>query len=231
MSTKAIAVLVALAVTQVYVQINLAGPTIAALNEAAVSVLQGQQAVGKIVIDGNNTVMLNGVAVTDGASMLDGSTIETPDGVGATLDLGPLGEIDLAPGTLAVITYSDGKMKVTLKRGCAVIRPKKNVDATIDTPDGLSTSAPEENDKNKKRRAAVCFPLGATSAIVNPSVVAGAGAGGGGGIGLGTGLGITGAIVGAVFGIISAEGENPPCVPRGLSPSPALPNGPPQCAG
>lgn len=138
------------------------------------------QIVGKLSTRGNRPIVVNGNNTEPGASILDGATIETPDGTGATISLGALGEIDLAPNTVAVISYSNGKIKVTLKRGCAIVRTNQGVDGSIETPDGTNVPA-DQPDGNNKKRADVCFPLGATTPVVNAGAAANAGAGAGGG--------------------------------------------------
>jgi hypothetical protein len=180
------------------------------------------QIVGKLSTRGNRPIVVNGNNTEPGASILDGATIETPDGTGATISLGELGEIDLAPNTMAVITFSNGQLKVTLKRGCAIVRSKQGVAGSIETPDGTNVPADQE-DSNNRKRADVCFPLGATTPVVNAGAAAnaGAGAGGassaitpavagptGGGLGAGTIAAITaGAIVGLIV-ILSATGDS-----------------------
>ena len=180
------------------------------------------QVVGTLSTRGNRPIVVNGNNTEPGASILDGATIETPDGTGATISLGELGEIDLAPNTVAVITYSNGQIKVTLKRGCAIVRSKQGVAGSIETPDGTTVPA-DQPDKDNKKKADVCFPLGATTPVVNAGAAANAGAGAGGGaaasagvaagetgagIGTGTIVGITiGSIIG-VIAIIVATGDN-----------------------
>jgi hypothetical protein len=170
------------------------------------------QVSGRLSTRGNRAIVVNGNNTESGATILDGATIETPDGTGATIDLGPLGEVELAPNTLAVLTFSDGQVKVTLKRGCAIVRRCQDCKGSIETPDGSVIPADEPDSKNR-RRADVCFPIGATTPVVNAGAAAnaGAGAGGGGGAGAAAGGGAaggggggigTGAIVAIVAGAI-----------------------------
>ncbi|HEX8650342.1 MAG TPA: hypothetical protein VF708_05850 [Pyrinomonadaceae bacterium] len=163
------------------------------------------QTIGKLSTRGNRSIVVNGNTTEPGASILDGATIETPDGTGATISLGALGEIDLAPNTVAVINYSNGQLKVTLKRGCAIVRSRQGVAGSIETPDGTNVPADQE-DSNQGKRADVCFPLGATTPVVNVGAAANAGAGAGGagaagGAAATTGTSITGTTVAVIAGI------------------------------
>lgn len=139
------------------------------------------QVSGRLSTRGNRSIVVNGNNTEPGATILDGATIETPDGTGATVNLGALGEIDLAPNTVAVINYSNGQVKVTLKRGCAIVRSRQGVAGAIETPDG--TNVPADQPDGNNRKADVCFPLGATTPVVNAGAAANAGAGAGGGAG------------------------------------------------
>jgi hypothetical protein len=172
---KTTALLLVFALFGLSLQAGFAAPT--ARTSAAPSAAQVS---GRLSTRGNRAIVVNGNNTEAGATILDGATIETPDGTGATIDLGPLGDIDLAPNTVAVISFSDGKIKVTLKRGCAIVRKKEGVDGSIETPDGSTTPA-DQPDSGNRKRADVCFPVGATTPVVNAGAAANAGAGAGGG--------------------------------------------------
>ncbi len=126
---------------------------------------------GKLVTTGNQSVLVNGNQMSGGGTILSGATIETPPGVGATINLGPLGSVDLAPGTQAVLDFSDGRVRVKVIRGCAVVKTKQGKEGEVSTEQGVV----ETTEKNKKRRLDVCAPGFTPSDI-------GSGAGGTGGL-------------------------------------------------
>jgi hypothetical protein len=168
------------------------------------------QVVGKLSTRGNQSIVVNGNKTEPGASILDGATIETPDGVGATVQLGPLGEIDIAPNTQVVIHYVPEQrptVNVTLKRGCAIVRVKQGVEGAIQTPDGTTVPA-DQPDSDNKKRADVCFPLGATTPVVNTGAAASAGAGASAGAATGAAAGATGAglSVGTIAAVVAGIG-------------------------
>jgi hypothetical protein len=145
------------------------------------SVTAAPQLVGKLSTRGNRSIVVNGNNTEAGASILDGATIETPDGTGATISLGSLGEIDLAPNTVAELHYVPeqgpaGQVRLKIKHGCAIVRVKQGVIGSIETPDGTVTTA-DQPDNGKRKLADVCFPLGATTPVVNTGAAASAGAG------------------------------------------------------
>lgn len=218
----ALALFLVFAVSQVYIQLNFAGPT-GRVGEASGVPAQGGPLTGKLITTDNKPVVVNGVNLNAGGTLLSGATIEVPDGVGATIDLGPLGQLDLAPNTKVVLEFSDGQVRVRLVQGCAILRTKKGTDGQINTEQGTAAETDKnctqddntQGDTNNKKRcvADVCFPLGASSPIVKQgaAAAAGAGAGGGGGIGAGTVGLIVGGVIGGTTGLVLAltDGDNP----------------------
>ena len=168
---KYVALLLVFALFSLSIQKNFAAPLL--------SLTAAPQVVGKLSTRGNRPIVVNGNNTEPGASILDGASIETPDGTGATISLGSLGEIDLAPNTVAEIHYSNGQVKVVLKRGCAIVRSKQGTTGSIETPDG--TNIPVDQPDGNGKKADVCFPVGATTPVVNAGAAANAGAGAGGG--------------------------------------------------
>lgn len=141
-----------------------------------------QQFVARLTTTGNRPITVNGTSAAGGATLLTGVTIETPAGVGATIDLGELGVLDIAPNTELTLVFDpsgNGSVKVTLRRGCALLKTKGRVIGQIDTPQGpAATTDPNTN----RKKIDVCFPLGASEPTVNQGAAAAAGAGAGGAV-------------------------------------------------
>jgi hypothetical protein len=141
-----------------------------------------QQFVARLTTTGNRPITVNGTSAAGGATLLTGVTIETPAGVGATIDLGELGVLDIAPNTELTLVFDpsgNGSVKVTLRRGCALLKTKRRVIGQIDTPQGpAATTDPNTN----RKKIDVCFPLGASEPTVNQGAAAAAGAGAGGAV-------------------------------------------------
>lgn len=162
------------------------------------------QAGGTIKTTNNEPVSVNGNSVKSGTTILSGSTIITPEGVGATIQFGSV-VLEIAPNSEVIVEFTaDGNVKVTLKRGCATLKSRGNASGIIITPDGTTT------ETGQRKRAAVCFPLGATS----PTVTQGAGTGAGGASGLGMSktllaLLLLGGGGGIAALILAGPGQNP----------------------
>jgi hypothetical protein len=142
-----------------------------------------QQFIARLTTTGNQPITINGASAASGANLLTGAIIETPAGVGATINLGTLGELEIEPGSELTLEFdhTGNVVKVNLRRGCTRLRTNDNVNGQIDTPDGKSTKS------DSRRRAAVCY------------AVTGASASDGGGLGTGAWtaiiLGAGGAII------------------------------------
>ena len=137
---KAIAVFLAFAVVQISMQMSFAGtvsPSYAALVQ--------QQLVVRINTSGNRPILVNGNSTASGGSLATGATIDTPDGVSATIDLGPLGTLDLEPNSKIVLEFDcppappagteaePCKVKAKVLAGCVVLKTKKGTEGQLDT--------------------------------------------------------------------------------------------------
>ncbi len=185
-ASRAIAILVMFAVAQVSLQIAFA---------------QGPQFIARLTSTrGNQPILINGLSASTGASIVTGAIIETGADQTAEINLGSFGTLELAPNTQLRLDYDQsGNTKVTLIRGCVILRTKKNAEGEIVTEQGSAA----KNDKKKNSVLDVCFLNGQTT--VNQSAAANAiarvqgQATGGGGLGKGAIAGILAASGAAVF--------------------------------
>src|SRR5687768_1234688 len=111
--TKSIAVLTVIALLQLNVVGVLADVTRAA-PQANIN--------GKLTTRGNQPISVNGISVRSGDTITPGSNIVTPNDVGATISLGSLGSVDLAPNTKVELMFNTGLIKVRLIEGCVIVR-------------------------------------------------------------------------------------------------------------
>ncbi len=155
---KALAVFLAFSFAQVYVQTSLAGP---GTNGDPLPI--PQQFVARLTIRGGGSITVNGASAGNGATVLTGATLETPDQVGATLDLGPLGTVELEPNSKLQIDFdANGNVRIKLLRGCAVVKKKGKGEAEVMTAEGASEKAdrcgqPGQTEEQKKRCKALGF--------------------------------------------------------------------------
>jgi len=188
--SRVIAALLLLAIVQISLQVGLAEP-----NNTTTPVAVPQQLVARLTTRNNQPITINGLSANTGASILTGATIETGADQSATVNVGPLGNLDVAPNTKLVLTYDDqGNVKAVLVYGCAILAAKKKATGEIATEQGTAG----KTDPATGGVLNVCFPQGAAAPTVSttaPSIPATTGAGGGGGGLFGLGKAATIAIV------------------------------------
>ena len=179
------ALLLVFSVTQVYVGVTFAGPTPerVATNATAAGAGGVPQQTGILKTNGNKPININGASAITGATVLSGTSIETPDGVGATINLSSLGWIDISPNTKFSLTFEQGSIKIMLIEGCVVLHSKKGTTGEIDTAQGVVGKTDPARDGTLR----VCFPKGAAAPIANAGGASGAGGAGGAGGAAGAG--------------------------------------------
>jgi hypothetical protein len=166
---------------------------------------QGPQFIARLSSTrGNQPILVNGISASPGASIVTGATIETSSDQTAEINLGAFGTLELAPNTQLRLEYDqNGNTRVTLIRGCVILRSKKQSEGEIVTEQGTAA----KNDKERGGVADVCFINGqltvnqnaAAQAISGVTAAATGGGGGGGGLSGAATAGILGAVGGAVL--------------------------------
>lgn len=203
---RVIAAIVVLSVAQISLQISFAEPT---KTVTPIPV----QTVARLTTRNNQPIQVNGLSATTGASIVSGATIETGADQSATINLGPLGTLDIAPNTKVMLTFDEQRnFKAVVMYGCAILTAKKNATGEIAT---------DQNSLGKTDPASggvleICYPQGGTPAF-GPGSAANAGAGAGSGATAGAvatagggglfGLGVPATI--AIIGAGTAAGITP----------------------
>ncbi|MGB9177725.1 MAG: hypothetical protein WCB68_00650 [Pyrinomonadaceae bacterium] len=166
---------------------------------------------GRLRTRANKPVTVNGNKVVSGATILSGAQVESPEGVGATIEIALLGRIDIAPKTELTITFAAGSIDVQLKAGYVVLTTKKGTDGTVTTPDGKVA----RTDSSK-----LSSVIARTPGSEGPEAAARVGATSGGMGGGGTAAVVAGAGAAVVGGVAASKKSG-----RGSSVSPTTPRG------
>jgi hypothetical protein len=205
---RAIGVFTVLCVAQVYL---LGGASARAANDAPLLDPHPQTG-GTLKTTNNQPIIVNGNSVRPGTTILSGSNIQTPAGVGATIEFGSA-TVCIAPNSSLVLEFTASTATVTLKTGCAILTPHGNATGTITTPDGTSTESKNGQSSD------VCFAPNATAPVVNQGAAVNAGACAGAGTFVPSSSGVNRTLVavliaGAGFGTLAAillagGGSNP----------------------
>jgi len=175
---KAIAVFLAFAMAQVYIQLSFAEPT-SSLPTTALP----QQFIARLTTSGG-PIIVNGLSAANGASLATGARIQTPPAVSATINLGPLGSLTLQPDSDLRLDFDENNktVKVTAFKGCFVLSTTKGTQGQVDTEQQEKAA---EKDRAAGGMISGCVgPGGFTQS--SSSAAAGSGGGGAGGLGAGT---------------------------------------------
>jgi hypothetical protein len=117
---KALIAVLAFVFAQVYVS--------AALPASAPGTPVPQQLTARLTTKNNQPITVNGNAVGTGGTIVTGATIETPDQVSATIDLGDAGVVEVGPNSIIKLDFdANGNVHVKVLRGCAMTKKTKNV--------------------------------------------------------------------------------------------------------
>jgi len=142
----ALAAFLAFALSQVYVRAGLPDATTAPVPQRAIT--------ATLHTKNNQPVKINGNDAGTGTTLLTGTTIETPDQVSATIDLGPAGTVEVGPNSKIELTFdAQGNIHVKLIRGCA--RAKKRAQAFGEAD--VSTDTVTDATNPRKKQAGGCL--------------------------------------------------------------------------
>ena len=123
-----------------------------------------RQITARLTTKNNQPITVNGNAVGTGATLLTGATIETPDQVSATIDLGDAGVVELQPNSQIKLDFDvNGNVRVKVIRGCAVTRKKTNV--LPGEMELYTDQASEKTDKKRRHVAGCILPNGQLGSI------------------------------------------------------------------
>jgi hypothetical protein len=194
---RVIAALLLFSIAQIGLQVGLAEPTV---TTTAITITP--QAVGRLTTRNNQPIQVNGVSATTGASILSGATLETGADQTATVNLGPLGTVDIAPNTKFVLTFDDqGNFKALVTSGCVKVTARAKAIGEIATDQGSQGKTDPATGGvlemcNQPGGPPVVGPGVAANAGVGAAGPSGAAAAGAGGL-FGLGIPATVAIIGA----------------------------------
>lgn len=165
--TTAIAALLLFSIFQIGLQVGLAK-----LNSTNTTAVVVQQIVARLATRNNQPITVNGQSAATGASILSGTTIETGADQSATVNVGPLGTVDISPNTKVVLTFEQGSLKALVIYGCVILTARKNTTGEISTEQGSIG----KTDPAAGGVLEMCFPQGAAAPVVGPGIAIGAGA-------------------------------------------------------
>lgn len=225
-ASKVVAVIISVAVLQLYAHADLLKTVSARLSGSAAKAPQDVQ--GRLTTRGNNPVTVNGNSARSGETIFSGQQLQTPEGTSAAVELGPLGRLDISPGTNLTLTFDGDSVEVNVTAGCAVLTTNRGIGGTLAAPGGAGGTGPKTESTDLTRQSSVgnCDAVDGPAGAAPPGAVSGAGGSAGvttsGGL---FGLGKAGTVAFlAAAAIITTAAIVVPCR-RGRNPSPGDPRG------
>ena len=152
---SALAVMLAFALVQISLQLGFAAP-----RSSTFAALPPQGILAKITTKDGSPIFINGVSSPSGSSIATNTTIDST-GVASTVDLGPLGTIDLHPGAKIVIEFEcppekmdnpnpeDCKVKTTVLAGCITINHKEGSQHNVVLENQQKVAESDDDDEKK----------------------------------------------------------------------------------
>lgn len=172
--TKAAALFLVLSVLHVSVGANMVRQDPQGSGRATTgTATQGDGTSGQLKTRLNRPILVNGVNANAATSITSGAQLQSPAGVGATVLLEPLGQLDIAPDSELTLTFDKGSIDVSLITGCVVLTTNPGINGTVRLQELV-----ERTDRTKRSTIDICSgEPGVSSPRVNQGAAVKAGAG------------------------------------------------------
>ena len=86
-----------------------------------VALANTEKTTGEIVVNGSESVVVNGEAAKSGRTIFSSSIVSTPANSSAVISLGAAGEIDLAPNSVATVSFDAKTATIDLSAGSLTV--------------------------------------------------------------------------------------------------------------
>lgn len=113
---------------------------------------------GELLFNGTDSVVVNGEAAKSGRTIFSSSSIVTPEGTSATLNLGKAGQIAVAPNSNLQLDFNNGNASIVLSNGSVTVISASNgvsvnsrIVAEGDTATAGESSSTAQTTKKKAR--------------------------------------------------------------------------------
>lgn len=130
-AARTVAAFLIIVLFQVYVLADATRPTVASGTTVPASMI-----FGKLSLPGSRLILLNGNSVGSGMTIFSGAQLQTPEGTEATVLLGTVGHLEIAPNSNLTITFDKASVEVTVMAGHAVLSTNAGVTGTVRSADG-----------------------------------------------------------------------------------------------
>lgn len=126
----------------------------------------GKAEMGELIVSGSSAVTINGEAANTGRTVFSSNTIATTGEAGAIVNLGKLGQIELAPNSSMSLTFDETSISGALLNGRVKVSGANDVAASITTQTGVATA-----ESNQAKNFTVSFDGAKTNVASEAGVV------------------------------------------------------------
>lgn len=126
----------------------------------------GKAEMGELIVSGGSAVTINGEAANSGRTVFSSNTIATTADAGATVNLGKLGQIELAPNSTMSLTFDGNSISGALLNGRVKVSGANDIAASIHTKTGLVIA-----ESNQTKNFTVSFDGAKTNVVSEAGVV------------------------------------------------------------
>lgn len=116
----------------------------------------------------DSSVKLNGESIVSGRTFFSGGSISTSANSGATVNLGKLGYLTLAPNTVLNLEFSENKIGGTVSAGNVDVFNSENVEVNLETAGNASVKSGKQSSNNSNN---VIVPAIIFAAIVGGVII------------------------------------------------------------
>lgn len=88
---------------------------------STVALANTEKTTGEIIVNGSESVVVNGEAAKSGRTIFSSSTVSTPANSSAVISLGVAGEIEIAPNSVATVSFDAKSATVDLSAGSLTV--------------------------------------------------------------------------------------------------------------
>lgn len=152
----------------------------AATDSDAVKATASKLFVGRLVLAGEQSIMVNGNNAVTGTTIFSGMRLQSSDGVNASVQLGTLGQLSFEPNTDLTLDFTASSVEVRVASGNATLMSNEGVDAVLTGTDGVALrssgkaatlttrkrAAGWDDWSNKKKAAAIIIPAAIAITII-----------------------------------------------------------------
>ncbi|HQX54637.1 MAG TPA: hypothetical protein PLP07_01825 [Pyrinomonadaceae bacterium] len=86
-----------------------------------VALANTEKITGEIIVNGSESALVNGEVAQSGRTIFSASTVSTPNNSSAVINFGVAGAIDLAPNSVAIVSFDDKSATIDLTAGSLTV--------------------------------------------------------------------------------------------------------------